>query len=147
MLFLSKIKLVFIILFHYWTFIRMRYRQFWTLCKLFTQFNTFVYEDKRIYIELDDKRKVYAVKVMPSKVICLRVPLKSYLRIRTTRMSSEIIRHALQIREKYAMNKNKSNDNSQRDRDQILDRIVKIESTLETMETTLKAISERLSKQ
>lgn len=124
---------------------RIRYRDFWKICNLFTQFNTFVYQDKRIYIELDDNRKVYSVKVMPSNVICLRVPLKSYLRIRTARMSSKIIRDALQIREKHEMNKNRENDKNQHDRNQLLDRIVKIENTLETMETTLKAINERLN--
>lgn len=122
---------------------RTRYHDLWKICSFFTQFNTFVYQDKRIYIELEDQRKIYSVKVMPSNVICLRVPLKSYLRIHKARMSASIIRDALRIREKFEMNKNKK---SQRNNiDQLLKRVVKMENTLETIEATLKAISEKLN--
>lgn len=124
-------------------YFRTRYHDLWKICRLFTQFNTFVYQDKRIYIELDDERKIYSVKTMPSNVICLRVPIKSYLRLRTARMSPKIIRDALRIREEYEMNKNKR---SQRDDfDQLLNRIVKMENILETVETTLKVISEKFN--
>lgn len=82
---------------------------------------------------------------MPSNMICLRVPLKSYSRIRTARMSPKIIRDALQIREKHEMNKNKKNKETQHD--QILERIVKIESALQTMEIALKVITEKLAQQ
>ena len=126
---------------------RTRHRDLWKICKFFTQFNTFVYKDKRIYIELDDNRKIYSVKVMPSNIICLRVPLKSYLRIRSARMSSKIIRDALLIREKHEMNRNKESENEQivRDQDQFIDRIVKIENTLMTMEKILKGISKKIN--
>lgn len=82
---------------------------------------------------------------MESNVICLRVPLKSYLRIRTARMSPKIIRDAMVILEKHEMNKNKQNDKSQRDQDQLIDRIVKLEKSLKTMEKLLRGISKKLN--
>ncbi|KAJ6642849.1 Transient receptor potential cation channel protein painless, partial [Pseudolycoriella hygida] len=42
---------------HHW--FRSRYHGMWTICKRFTQFNTFVYQDKRIFIESDGSREVY----------------------------------------------------------------------------------------
>lgn len=72
------------------------------------------------------------------------MPLKSYLRISTARMSPKIIRDALVILEKHEMNKNKENEKNQRDQDQLINRIVKIENTLKTMEEILKGISEKL---
>lgn len=83
---------------------------------------------------------------MPSHVVCLRVPLKSYLRIRTARMSPKIVRHALEIREKHEMNKIKENEKNQRDH-QLVDRIVKIENTLKTMEEILRGISKKLNQE
>lgn len=85
---------------------------------------------------------------MPTNVICLRVPLKSYLRIFTARMSPKIIRDALAILEKQEINKNKENkiEINQCHKDQLLNRIVKMENTLKAMEETLKEINEKLNK-
>lgn len=124
---------------------RTRYRDLWKICKYFTQFNTFVYQDKRIYIELDDKRKIYSVKVMSSNEICLRVPLKSYLRVRTARMSAKIIRDAMIILEEQEMNKEKENEKNQRDQNQLIERIVKIEKSLKTMEKLLRVLLSKKS--
>lgn len=84
---------------------------------------------------------------MPSNVICLRVPLKSYLRICTVRMSSKIIREAMIILEKHEMNKNKNikSETKQCHQDDLANRIVKIENTLKTIEETLKEISKKLN--
>lgn len=84
---------------------------------------------------------------MPSNVICLRVPLKSYLRIRTARMSPKIIRDALEILEENEMNKNKDNEKTQRDQNQLIDRIVKLEKSLKTMEKLLRGISKKLNQE
>lgn len=122
----------------------MRHRDMWKICKYFTHLNTFVYRDKRIYIELDDKQKVYSVKVVPSNIFCMRVPLRSWTRIQTARMSSKIIDNALQIREKHEINKHNEEQQNEHDRDQLINRIVEIENTLKTMNATLNAISKKL---
>lgn len=123
-----------------------RYRGTWTVFKYFTQFNTFVYQDKRIYIELDDTFQVYSVKVMPSDVICLRVPLRSWMRLRTLRMSRPIVRSALRIRERYGMKKYNKLENDEYDQNRliIINRIDRIEKTLKTIEATLEEICNKL---
>lgn len=82
---------------------------------------------------------------MPTKVICLRVPLRSWIRLRTARMSTKIVHHALQIRERHEMNKLSEVDSSDQERDHLINRITRIENTLKTMESTLKAISSKLT--
>lgn len=84
---------------------------------------------------------------MPSDVICLRVPLRSWTRFRTARMNLKIVQHALQILERHEMNKHtcREEECDERERDQLIDRIVKMEKTLKTMEDTLKAISSKLT--
>lgn len=86
---------------------------------------------------------------MESDVVCLRVPLKSYLRIRTARMSMKIIRDSIIILEEHEMNKNKNmeNDKNHRDQDQLIDRIVKLEKSLKTMEKLLRGISKKLNQE
>lgn len=121
-----------------------RYRGTWRLFKYFTQFNTFVYQDKRIYIELDDTRKVYSVKVMPSEVICLRVPLRSWMRLRTIQMSLNIVRNALEIRERHEIKKHNELESDELEQNRLINRIDKMEDTLKTIQATLKAICDKL---
>lgn len=125
---------------------REKHRGMWKICKFFTHLNTFVYQDKRIYIELDDDRKIYSVKVMESKMVCLQVPLKSWTRLRTARLSSKIVQRALQIREKNELKKHRVGGNGEGEQEQLNNRIAKMENTLQTMENTLKMIVDKLDK-
>lgn len=78
------------------------------------------------------------------------MPLKSYLRIRTARMSSKIVRDALVILEEREMKKNrkiKEFERNQRDQDQLTDRIVKLEKSLKSMEKLLRGISKKLNQE
>lgn len=83
---------------------------------------------------------------MPTNVICLRVPLRSWLRIQNARMSPKIIRHAIEIREKRELNKNIKPEKTENKRNQLVNRIVKIENTLRKMEATLNAIRNRMNR-
>lgn len=118
----------------------------WKICKYFTHLNTFVYQDKRIYIELEDGRKVYSVKKMESNMICLQVPLKSWTRLRTARLSTKIVQRALQIREKKEIKKHRECGTSENEQEHLILRITKMESTLATIDDTLKLIIDKLDK-
>lgn len=118
----------------------------WKICKYFTHLNTFVYQDKRIYIELEDGRKVYSVKKMESNMICLQVPLKSWTRLRTARLSTKIVQRALQIREKKEIKKHRECGTSENEQEHLIHRITKMESTLATIDDTLKLIIDKLDK-
>lgn len=121
----------------------------WKICRYFTHLNTFVYKDKRIYIELEDDRKIYSVKVMStSNLVCLQVPLRSWTRLRTARMSKIIVRRALQIREKKEVKKYRESKNDEREHEleseNLINRITKMEETLKAMEASLKSICDKL---
>lgn len=118
----------------------------WKICKYFTHLNTFVYQDKRIYIELEDGRKVYSVKKMESNMICLQVPLRSWSRLRTARLSTKIVQRALQIREKKEIKKHRECRTSENEQEHLIHRITKMESTLATIDDTLKLIIDKLDK-
>lgn len=83
---------------------------------------------------------------MPSEVICLRVPLRSWMRIKTARMSPKIVHDAIQIREKHELIVHNAEEDHEfeRERNQFEHRIVKIENTLKAIQTTLKAITKKL---
>lgn len=98
-------------------------------------------------MELDDENTVYSVKVMPSNIVCLRVPLRSWLRFRYARLGQIIIQNALEIREKQEVEKRRVSrkefgENSQ---ECLLNRVTEIENTLKSMEATLKAITDKLN--
>lgn len=113
--------------------------------KCLVHLNTFVYRDKRIYTELDDTCEIYSVKVMQTKEICLRVPLRSWTRLRTARLNPIIIRRALRIREKKEVDKRRDNqDYIDTKRDKLNDRIARIENILIKMETALQVINDKL---
>lgn len=64
-------------------------------------------------------------------------------------MSMKIIRDSIIILEEHEMNKNKNmeNDKNHRDQDQLIDRIVKLEKSLKTMEKLLRGISKKLNQE
>lgn len=124
---------------------RDKYPKMWKITRLFTHINTFVYRDKRIYVELDDMNKVYSVKETDN-IVCLRVPLRSWTRLRSARMSQKIIDSALDIIERHEVEKHRKReelvtDNGQND---LVNRIIQIEDTLKLMQATLKQISDKL---
>lgn len=122
-----------------------KYPKMWKILRFFTHINTFVYRDKRIYVELDDINIVYAVKVMPSNIVCLRVPLRHWTRIRSARMSTKIIQNALEIRERSELEKHRSRkEYGENIQESLINRITEIENTLKTMNETLRAITEKL---
>lgn len=118
----------------------------WEMFKNLTHINTFVYDEKRILIDLEDEGKVYC-KVKHSDVdrVCLQVPLKSWTRFRTARMSDKIISKALQILERHEKNKHRSERRDENEPDQMMSRIIRMERTLKVMEATLKTISSKLT--
>lgn len=86
---------------------------------------------------------------MPSNIVCLRVPLRSWLRFRYARMGQIIIQNALEIREKQEVEKRRVSrkefgENSQ---ENLLNRITEIENTLKTMNVALKAITDKLNEE
>lgn len=88
---------------------------------------------------------VYAEQVVPPNFACLRVPLRSWSRCRIARMSAKIVHAALRIRERNEMKKHRKITDDENDgNEQLIKRIDAIETTLKTMETTLKLISDRL---
>lgn len=105
-----------------------------------------MYQDKRIYIELDDMNTIYSVKTMPLNNVCLRVPLKNWTRIRSARMSSTVVQNSLEIRERHEVDKHRNRkeleDNPQ---GMLIHRVMEIENTLKMMNTTLKAITDKLN--
>lgn len=89
---------------------------------------------------------VYAEKVVPPNVVCLRVPLRSWARCRIARMSTKIVHVARRIREKNEMKKHsEAAAECEYDGEQLMTRIVGIENTLKAMEATLKTICDALS--
>lgn len=90
---------------------------------------------------------IYSVKKMPSNIVCLRVPLRSWTRLRAARLSQIIIQNALEIRErqeveKHRVSRKEFGENAQ---ENLLHRITEIENTLKTMDAALKAITEKLN--
>ncbi|XP_037045498.1 transient receptor potential cation channel protein painless-like [Bradysia coprophila] len=124
---------------------RSKYRRVWRLCKYFTHINTFVYDGKKIFIDLEDSYMVYAEQEVPPNFVCLRVPLRSWARCRIARMSKKIVHAALRIRDRNEMKKHRKITDDEHEREQLAKRIDAIESTLKTMEETLKLINDKLS--
>lgn len=88
---------------------------------------------------------VYAEKMVPPNFVCLRVPLRSWARCRIARMSSKIVHSALRIREKNEVKKHRNDADNEYEGEQLIRRIVGIETTLKAMEATLKLICDKLS--
>lgn len=105
-----------------------------------------MYQNKRIYIELDDHNKVYSVKVLQRNSISMRVPLRSWTRLRTAPIDSKIIQQALQIREKNVTKsfheRDECNENGMAN---IINRMTRMEKSLKTIETTLKLLSDQMN--
>lgn len=79
-------------------------------------------------------------------MICLQVPLKSWTRLRTARLSTKIVQRALQIREKKEIKKHRECGTSENEQEHLIHRITKMESTLATIDDTLKLIIDKLDK-
>lgn len=96
-------------------------------------------------MELDDKYRVYSVKDVPEKMICLRVPLRCWTRLRSARMSRKIIQGALEVRERHTIEKHRfPNELIGNEQANILNRITKIEDTLKVIELSLKQLTDKL---
>lgn len=88
---------------------------------------------------------VYAEKMIPPSFVCLRVPLRSWVRCRVARMSPKIVHSALRIREKNLLKKHNEAADNEYEGEQLVNRIIGIETTLKAMEATLKTICDKLS--
>lgn len=105
-----------------------------------------MYQNKRIYIELDDNLKVYSVKVIRSNSISMKIPLRSWTRLRTAPIYSTIIHQALQIREKNAIKTIRERDETNDvDKGNLTNRMVRMEKSLKSIEATLKSLSEKMN--
>lgn len=88
---------------------------------------------------------VYAEKSVPSKFVCLRVPLRSWARFRIARLSAKVARKALRIREKNEVKKYSKAADNETEHEQLIMRIAGIENTLNAMEALLKSICDKLN--
>lgn len=131
-----------------WNFRRQKHRILWRICKVFIHINTFVYQNKRIYIEQDDKYQVYSVKVLRPNAIAMKVPIRNWTRLKTIPINSKIIQQALQIREKYFIKKYRGDrdDNNELDRGYRTSRLTRMEKSLKTIEKNLKKLNDRMKR-
>lgn len=105
-----------------------------------------MYQNKRIFIELDDQYKVYSVKVLRSNSISMRVPLRSWTRLRTAPIYPKIIQQALQIREKNVLKTfREREENNEIERGNLTSRMARMEKSLKTIEATLKILSDKIN--
>lgn len=95
---------------------------------------------------MDDQYKVYSVKVLRSNSISMRVPLRSWTRLRTAPIHSKIIQQALQIREKNGMKTYREREETNGiEKGSFISRIARMEKSLKTIETTLKILSDKMN--
>ncbi|XP_031636687.1 transient receptor potential cation channel protein painless-like [Contarinia nasturtii] len=124
---------------------RKNHRILWRICRCFIHLNNFVYQNKRIYIELDDQCKVYSVKMLRSSSMSMRVPLRSWTRLRTAPIDSKIIQQALQIRQRNVNRKYRERgENNDVERDILASRMARMEKSLTTIEATLKILTDKI---
>lgn len=105
-----------------------------------------MYQNKRIYIELDDECKVYSVKVLRSNSVSMRVPLRSWTRLRTAPIDSKIIQQALHIREKNVIKTIRERDEGNEvEKGNLSSRMARMEKSLKSIEATLKLLSDKMN--
>ena len=116
------------------------------MCKIFIHLNNFVYQNKRIYIELDDNLKVYSVKMIRSNSISMKIPLRSWTRLRIAPIYSKIIHQVLQIREKNAMKTIREREETNDiEKGNLTNRMARMEKSLKSIEATLKSLSAKMN--
>lgn len=104
-----------------------------------------MYQNKRIYIELDDQYKVYSVKMIRSNSMSMKVPLRSWTRLRTAPIHSKIIQQALQIRENTMKTFREREETNDIEKGSLISRVARIEKSLKAIETTLKILTNKIN--